>query len=273
MSARPITSSRAAYDAASATWDQGPSVVYARLAEALLDEVSGDLAGRRVLDFGSGSGAASTIVRRRGGHPVGIDESIGMARATGHLGTPAVQGDAGALPFARGSFDIVVAAFLINHLDDPSVALREANRVLRPGGVLLASTFATGPDHAVKAVVDELAADLGWRPPPWYRHFKAVLGNRVAEPGPVAAMTRAAGFARAEAVVRIVDVGHLDPVTLVEYRLGMGSLAEFAGGLPAADRAALVARAAERIGPRPEPLRPAMMTLRAVTAGGPTRRG
>jgi SAM-dependent methyltransferase len=273
MSLTSGASSRAAYDAASATWDAGPNIVYSRLAEALLDEAPGDLAGRRVLDLGSGSGAASSIVRRRGGHPVGIDESIGMARATHHRRAPAVQGDAGSLPFRRACFDIVVAAFLLNHLDEPEVALREAHRVLRPGGLLLASTFAAGPDHAVKAVVDELSAELGWRPPPWYRHFKAVLGLRVADPGPVAAITRAAGFARADATVRIVDLGQLDPVTLVEYRLGMGSLAEFAGGLPAAERAALVARAAERIGPRPGPLRPAVMVLSAVTPGGPTRRG
>jgi ubiquinone/menaquinone biosynthesis C-methylase UbiE len=255
-------SSRAAYDAASATWDRGPSVVYARLAEALLDRAP-DLAGRRVLDVGSGSGAASTIVRRRGGHPVAIDESIGMARASNQAGTPSVQGDAGSLPFGGAAFDVVVAAFVVNHLDDPVAALREANRVLRPGGVLLASTFAAGPDHAAKAVVDATAADLGWRPPPWYQHFKAVLADRVADPDAVAAMARRAGFARADATVNVVDVGRLDPVALVEYRLGMGSLAEFAAELPAADRAALVARAVERLGPEPDPLRPEVLLLSA----------
>jgi ubiquinone/menaquinone biosynthesis C-methylase UbiE len=267
-----VGSSRAAYDAASATWDQGPNVVYARLAEALLVEAPTDLAGQRVLDLGAGSGVVSTMVTRRGGRPTGLDESIGMTRATLLSGTPSVQGDAASLPFRAGAFDVVIAAFVLNHLADPAAALRQIRRVLRPGGLLLASTFAAGPDHPVKGVVDGLAAELGWRPPAWYRRFKAGRADRVADPDALAAMARAAGFARVVAKVRTVDVGRLDAATLVEYRLGMGSLAEFAGRLPAADRAALVARAAEHLGPLPAPLGPAVLMLSAAP-GAPMRLG
>ena len=110
-----------------------------------------------------------------------------------------MQGDASALPFRPASFDAVVAAFVINHMADPVPVLREARRVLRPGGVLLASTFGIGPDHPVKAVVDEAAAEVGWRPQPWYQEFKSAIAGRVADPDAVAGMARTAGFATATA--------------------------------------------------------------------------
>jgi ubiquinone/menaquinone biosynthesis C-methylase UbiE len=254
---------------ASATWESGPQLVYARLAEALLDVCEVELEDRRVLDLGSGSGAVSAIVGRRRGRPVGLDGSLGMARATRGAGTPAVQADAGRLPFAAASFDVVVAAFLINHVADPVSCLAEAGRVLAPGGVLSASTFAAGPEHPVKAVVDEVAADMGWQVPEWYEHLKSERIERVADAAVVAGMARDAGFATVEATVRTVDVGPFDAATLVGYRLGMGSLAGFANDLEPPERARLVAAACDRLGDPPPPLRPAVLILRAVAPAGP----
>jgi ubiquinone/menaquinone biosynthesis C-methylase UbiE len=270
VSTSAAPSLRAAYDAASATWDRGPSLVYARLTEALLDRAPAGLTGWRVLDLGSGSGTAASIVRGRGGRPVGLDGSLGMVRATRAAGTPSVQGDAVSLPFSRAGFDLVVAGFVLNHLDDPAGALREVCRVLRPRGLLLASSFAAGPEHAVKGVVDEQAVEMGWRPPPWYLHLKNGLARQVADPDAVAAMARSAGFSSAEATIDVVDLAGLDPTALVEYRLGMGSLAEFAGTLSPDQRAGLVVRAVDRLGPRPEPLRPAVLMLRAFAPGAPS---
>lgn len=53
--------------------------------------------------------------------------------------------DAQALPFADESFDVVVANHMLYHVPDPSRAVSEFARVLRPGGVLMAAT--NGPDH------------------------------------------------------------------------------------------------------------------------------
>ena len=69
--------------------------------------------------------------------------------------------------------------------------------------------------------------------------------------------------------MRTVDVGPLEADALVEYRLGMGSLAEFVNELTAAERDRLVATAVERLGARPEPLRPAVMMLTAVAPPAP----
>jgi SAM-dependent methyltransferase len=55
---------------------------------------------------------------------------------------PVVRGDAARLPFADDSFDAVAALDVLYHLADPRPALREARRVLRAGGTLLASAIA-----------------------------------------------------------------------------------------------------------------------------------
>jgi len=48
-----------------------------------------------------------------------------------------VVGDAAALPFAAGTFDLVLMIEVLQHLPDPARALAEARRVLAPGGVLV----------------------------------------------------------------------------------------------------------------------------------------
>jgi SAM-dependent methyltransferase len=51
-----------------------------------------------------------------------------------------ICGDAGALPFAEGCFDLVTANMVVEHLDAPVAWLREVARVLKPGGVLVFHT-------------------------------------------------------------------------------------------------------------------------------------
>src|SRR4051794_28733178 len=56
-----------------------------------------------------------------------------------------VWGDATALPFEAGSFDTVLLMHVLEHIEDPWLALREARRVLRPGGaVVIAVPFMWG---------------------------------------------------------------------------------------------------------------------------------
>jgi ubiquinone/menaquinone biosynthesis C-methylase UbiE len=49
---------------------------------------------------------------------------------------PAVRADATSLPFADATFESVALLYVLYHLDKPTMALAEARRVLRPGGLL-----------------------------------------------------------------------------------------------------------------------------------------
>jgi demethylmenaquinone methyltransferase/2-methoxy-6-polyprenyl-1,4-benzoquinol methylase len=94
--------------------------------------------GDRVLDSCCGTGDFAIEAERRGGRVVGLDFSERMLeRARRKSGTIEwVRGDALALPFGDGEFDAVTCGFGVRNLSDLEAGLREAGRVLRPGGTL-----------------------------------------------------------------------------------------------------------------------------------------
>lgn len=109
---------------------------------AILD-LAGEVAGRRILDAGCGSGPLTAALRERGAEVTGIDASAGMlalARRRLGDGTDLHVGDLSRpLPFADGAFDDVVASLVLHYLEDWGPTLAEIRRVLRPGGRLIAS--------------------------------------------------------------------------------------------------------------------------------------
>ncbi|WP_433414251.1 methyltransferase domain-containing protein [Microtetraspora malaysiensis] len=105
--------------------------------------LAGDVAGRRILDAGCGSGPLSAALRDRGAVVTGIDASAGMlALARRRLGADAALHMVDLrdpLPFADDAFDDVVASLVLHYLEDWGPTLAELRRVLRPGGRLIAS--------------------------------------------------------------------------------------------------------------------------------------
>ncbi|GAA5106199.1 class I SAM-dependent methyltransferase [Nocardia iowensis] len=106
-------------------------------------ELAGDVAGRRILDAGCGSGPLFAALRDRGARVSGIDASAGMLElARRRLGTDAdlrIADLASPLPFSDGAFDDVVASLVLHYLEDWGPTLAELRRVLTPGGRLLVS--------------------------------------------------------------------------------------------------------------------------------------
>ncbi|HEV3216313.1 MAG TPA: methyltransferase domain-containing protein [Vicinamibacterales bacterium] len=93
--------------------------------------------GARVLEVGSGLGilAADVASAAEGVRVVGVEKSPEqIAAAVGLPGVTYVRGDAQRLEFPDGSFDLVYARYLLEHVADPEQVLREMRRVTRPGG-------------------------------------------------------------------------------------------------------------------------------------------
>ncbi len=94
--------------------------------------------GDRVLDACCGTGDLAVAAEREGGHVTGIDFSPRMLARAREKSTAIewVEGDLLALPFADDSFDVATVGFGVRNVADLELALRELNRVVRPGGRL-----------------------------------------------------------------------------------------------------------------------------------------
>lgn len=96
--------------------------------------------GRATLEIGCGEGRVCRDLATRGHRVTGIDGSptlVGLAREADPAGSYDVA-DAAALPFGDGAFDLVVAYNSLMDVDDLTGTVREAARVLQPGGRLCA---------------------------------------------------------------------------------------------------------------------------------------
>ena len=111
---------------------------------ALRDRVQQLLApldgSERALDSGCGAGALAFALAPFVGSVVGVDLSEDLIAAGRELAPPnceLVVGDATALPFEYGSFDIVGCMRVLHHAHRPELIVSELARVTRPGGRIL----------------------------------------------------------------------------------------------------------------------------------------
>ena len=128
----------------------------------------------RVLDVGAAQGVTLTAMAKRGFQAVGVEPwapaievSHQLAHACG-VQLDIRPGVAESLPFEDESVDFVNAYSVLEHVDDPDLALREAFRVLRrPGAFLLSTVSALSPFQA------EIASFplFPWYPPPLQRRI------------------------------------------------------------------------------------------------------
>jgi phosphatidylethanolamine/phosphatidyl-N-methylethanolamine N-methyltransferase len=126
-----------------------------------------------VLELGVGTGLTLPFYKRDH-NLTGIDVSEAMldkarkrARNMDHVRDLRVM-DAEALEYGENSFDCIVAAYVMSVVPDIDTALREVERVIKPGGeVILINHFQEKNDNArarVEKLMTRFAAQLGWHP-------------------------------------------------------------------------------------------------------------
>lgn len=121
----------------------------------------------KVLDAGCGSGYGSVLLTEWGYEAVGVDvDETTCEYARNYSGCRVECASLERLPFESGEFDAIVSVEAIEHVHDDAAMFREFHRVLKPGGVLYASTPIRGmwpmsPFHIREYLPAELEAALG----------------------------------------------------------------------------------------------------------------
>jgi SAM-dependent methyltransferase len=104
---------------------------------AMLRRELSSLVPGRALDVGCGSGGNSAMLRRLAWDVTALDHSEEALAAARRRDLRVLRGDARALPFRDGAFDLVISTDAWEHVEEDAVVAAEAHRVLRPGGTLL----------------------------------------------------------------------------------------------------------------------------------------
>lgn len=97
--------------------------------------------GAVLVDVGCGAGLLAPYLPGRGYRHIGVDLTRSALEQAEAHGVTVINGDATALPLARGSADVVVLGEILEHVPDWSRVVAEACRLLRPGGTLVLDTL------------------------------------------------------------------------------------------------------------------------------------
>ncbi len=123
--------------------DDGFSPVRYHEQRRSLEAAVGQLGGKRLLEIGAGWGAFVAYSRREGLRAFGVEIDLptgalarDLALANGVAACPVAVAAGEALPFRAATFDVAFSNSVLEHVQDPAQVLREAVRVLRPGGRL-----------------------------------------------------------------------------------------------------------------------------------------
>jgi NADH dehydrogenase [ubiquinone] 1 alpha subcomplex assembly factor 5 len=168
------------------------------------------------LDLGCHTGQLGAVLRGRGGveRLVQCDLSPAMARQTAFNGQPAVVADEELLPFAGGSFDLVMSCLDLHWVNDLPGALLQIRHVLKPDGLFLAVLFGLGSLGELRDCLVEAEAEVRGGASPRVSPFADARDG--------AALLQRAGFALPVADVETVTVTYPNALGLMHDLRGMG---------------------------------------------------
>jgi len=253
-----------AYDRAASGWARATSRVYQPLADALVARSPHPLVGRLVLDAGAGTGCGGVALAATGARVISTDLSEGMLRHDRTRRPPAAVCDIGRMAVADDSVDDAVVPFVLNHLPDPTVALAEMRRVVRPGGAVLASVFSNAGSSPARDRIDEVALGHGFVPPPWYEDLRDTFATSIGTVETLAEIGHRARLAAVDVEEVVVPTGLTDPGELVDYRLSMAQYAGWVAGLDERLRLDLWRQATRAAGDVMTPYSPTVLFLTAT---------
>lgn len=145
LAAATSRSTRAFYDRVAAFYEPvfTDHLIHAETMVSTLHEAFAHAPTTSVLDVACGTGALTRRLQEKGFRAIGIDLSLESLRRLRHAADaiPAVQGDAGELPFRSASFDAVTCLGAWRHFPEPQRVMDEIIRVLRPSGIFLVGYF------------------------------------------------------------------------------------------------------------------------------------
>ena len=172
-----MTDQEARYDRIAEGYSACWSPIHRPKTLELLDVIAPavEAGARRILDVGCGTGAlaAAAVARWPDVHVTGVDPSSGMLQVADRelerrpeaqrSRIDLVQASAERMPFEQRTFDVVTTAFVLQLVPSRFRAVREARRVLRPGGMIATLTWMRGgAPLAADAVYDEVLERHGF---------------------------------------------------------------------------------------------------------------
>lgn len=161
-----VYNSQTGYNLASGVYDKKEAYLNS-FEKDKVREILGDVAGKKILDVGAGTGRLSVLLSKKGADVTALDLSEEMLKVLSKKNRKIKTsvGDAESLPFTENSFDIVVSAFLIVHLKEPRYFFDEAYRVLKDGGHLLVTNINQKEPPVVKTKAGDIIIESFYHRP------------------------------------------------------------------------------------------------------------
>jgi SAM-dependent methyltransferase len=146
-------------------WERLPEELEPPSFERRLEFLLGDVrAGERALDIGCGTGEFTAALAQAGARPIGVEVAEAALERARHRHPELdfrLVGIEGPLPFDDGSFELVWASEVIEHVTDTARWLSELRRVLAPAGRLLVTTPSHGRLRVALSGVERFSEPMG----------------------------------------------------------------------------------------------------------------